>query len=507
MVLLIASSLTIHSMALVVAQAQPSLQTNQALYTVRDKQVGLQGAGYNGTKSYVIWLQIPTDNSTRSTGLSFVTTQKGEIPPGISLPIEPNSALGTYLASISDSAEADRAFARAHYGLWGTDKYVYQRTEVVRVGGGGVLPKTSLKVTIRNPAAAFVYDATVAANETGTFLATWKIPFDAVTESYTVFIDGVGTYDYPNVEFVSISKFSVTPALLNVAVHTQPSTLYERTETASAEFIVQYPDSAAVVSVKDGLSPIELYAGQFKMADLTVTASGAASGIWAVQFKIPPNASLAVDYKFVMRTNAFNDGNGNNGPEGDIETNGFNILRAMLQVSASFNKTHYQVPFDTMTGYAQVSYPDGTSIRNATVQAWLSAPNWMVNASVEHDEAREVWMVWYPFSLSDLLRPGSWEIWVEATDMYDNQGSASFEITAEPYMFIEIVVVIVVVLAVVRWILSKFWRRIYLTTKRAVSAFSGRLRPPSFGRYFIISPVTPCIRSSFSRARFLYLKR
>ena len=490
-VLVIALVLVARFPAIATAQAPPSVVTNQDLYTLRDKQVVLQGAGYTPKKQYVIWLRTPLDNSTRNSGLSFVATEKGEIPTSVSLQIEPESSFGTYLVSVSDSSGSDSAIARAHYGIWGTDKFVYQRTEVIGARGGGILPKASLKVTIRNPGATFVYDATIAANETGTFQASWRIPSDALTESYTIFIDGVGTYDRPDKEFVSISKFSVTPALLNVTVLGRLSESYERMQAVSADFVVQYPDSTPVTTVKEGLKPVALYAGQFKVADLGLTPSGATSGIWTAQFKIPRNATLDVAYKFLLTAHSFDDGNGNTGPGTDIETSSFGAVPARLKVSATLNSTHYQVPFDNLVAYTQVSYPDGTLITNATVQAWLSVANSRVNSTVTYDKAAEVWIITYAFSWGDLLRPGSWTLLVQAGDTYGNAGSASIEVFAEPYEFIEIVLAIVVVLVVARWLLSKFWRRMYLGAKRGLSVIRGRLRPPSLGRYLNSSPVTP----------------
>ena len=475
----------------VVAQAHPSLKTDQALYTLRDQQILLQGEGYAARRLYVVWLRTPLDNSTRESGLAFTTTDKGQIPPAISLPIGPNSPLGTYMVSISNSTRSDAAVARAYYGIWGTDKYVYQRTEVVQATGGGLLPKTSLNVTIRNPTAAYVYDSTIAANETGSFLASWKIPSDAITETYTVIIDGVGTYDSPNADFVSIVKFSVTPAVLNITVHVQPDPSYERTQTASAQFVIRYPDSSAVVSTKEDLKPVALYAGQFKIADLSLTVSGTTSGIWLAQAKIPMNASLDVKYRFLLSANGYDDGKGNIGPDKDVETGSFGALPATLVVDAVVNSTHYQVPFDSLAAYAQVSYPDGTAVSNATVRAWLNAGNSKVNATVSQDKTRSVWVVGYSLSWGDLLRLGGWRLIVEARDIYGNSGSESLEVFAEPYSLLEMIVLAAIVLLVARWLLSRFWRRIYLETKRAISAIRGRLRPPSLEHYFKYSPVTP----------------
>jgi len=490
-VMLLVVEFIVHSPVPAIAQTRPSLTTDQPLYTLRDTQILLQGDGYAPKRDYTVWLQTPLDNSTRNSGVTFATTDKGQIAPGVSLPMDPSSPLGTYLVSISNSTQSDAGIARAHYGIWGTDKYVYQRTEVVQARGGGVLPKTSLKVTIRDPTAVFVYDSTIAANETGSFLATWKIPPNAITESYTFFIDGVGTYDSPNAEFVSISKFSVTTALLNVTIREPPKSSYERAQTASAEVAIQYPDSTAVTTMKDGLKPVALYSDQFKIADLSLTASGATSGIWIAQSKIPMNASLQEKYKFVLPANAFDDGNGNIGPTKDFETESFSVLPATLVVSVALNSTHYQVPFDTLIAYAQVSYPDGVSVTNATVRAWLAAADSKVNATVSRDKVNPIWVVKYTFSWGDLLRLGNWGLFVEATDLYGNTGSGYAEVSAEIYTLLEIVIAAAIVVLVLRWLLQRYWRRLYLETRRVVSALRARLRPPSVGRYFNSSPVTP----------------
>jgi hypothetical protein len=490
-VMLLAVVFMVHSSVPVMAQTRPSLVTDQALYTLRDKQVLLQGDGYAPKKIYAVWLQTPIDNSTRISGLTFNTTDKGQVPPAVSLPIEPTSPLGTYLVSISNSTKSDDAIARAHYGIWDTDKYVYQRTEVLQTKGGGLLPKAAVKVTIRDPAGNDAYKATVAANETGTFVTTWKIPPTAPTQEYTVFIDGTGTYDSPSAEFVSKSKFSVTPAVLNVTIQASPGLSYNRTQTASAGFVIRYPDSTAVTSMKDGLKPVALYAGQFKIADLSVSVSGTTSGIWVVQSKIPVNASLDVKYRFLLSANAFDDGEGNIGPGKDVETSSFNVTAVTLVVNAALNSTRYQVPFDILTAYAQISYPDGTPVNNATVRAWLIAANSEVNATVAHESASPVWIIKYAFSWSDLLRLGNWRLLVQATDIYGNAGSESLEVTTQPYALLEIAVAAAIVVLVVRWLLLRFWRRLYIGTKRAVSALRARARHPSFGHYFNNSPVTP----------------
>ena len=99
-VMLLAMVFIAHYPVPVIAQAHPSLATDQALYTLRDKQILLQGDGYAPKRDYVVWVQMPLDNSTRNSGLTFATTDKGQVPPATSLQIDPSSPLGTYLVSI-----------------------------------------------------------------------------------------------------------------------------------------------------------------------------------------------------------------------------------------------------------------------------------------------------------------------------------------------------------------------------------------------------------------------
>ena len=76
-VMLLVVVFIVHSPVPAIAQSNPSLATDQALYTLRDKQVLLQGDGYAPKRDYVVWVQTPLDNSTRNSGLTFATTDKG----------------------------------------------------------------------------------------------------------------------------------------------------------------------------------------------------------------------------------------------------------------------------------------------------------------------------------------------------------------------------------------------------------------------------------------------
>jgi hypothetical protein len=166
-------------------------------------------------------------------------------------------------------------------------------------------------------------------------------------------------------------------------------------------------------------------------------------------------------------------------------------MPASLVLNTALNSTHYQIPFDAVIAYTQVSYPDGTPVSNATVQAWWIAGNIRSNATVTYDERSAVWIVRYQFLFGDLLRFGTWTLSEETNDIFGNKGSASLEVTADPYFFLAIVLIAVAAVLLVRWFLSRYWHRIYLGTKRVLTTIRRRLGPPSLGRYFSDSPVTP----------------
>jgi hypothetical protein len=275
----------------------------------------------------------------------------------------------------------------------------------------------------------------------------------------------------------------VNPAALSVVVHKEPDGPYERTQRVSVEFAILYPDSSPVVTVKEGIKPVAFYAGQIKRADLGLAGTDTTSRVWFAERKIQANATLGTEYRFVFGTNAFDDGYGNVGPDKDAQTGNFTVVSASLQVTVAANSTRYQVPLDAMTAYVQANYPDGQSLANATLQAWLSARESKRNATVTYDKEHAVWIVKYRFSLLDVTKLGVWTLSLEVRDTYGNAGFKSLEIIAEPYYFVAILLVTVTALLVGRWILSKYWIRLFIRAKRLVSAIKGLQRRRSPRHY------------------------
>ncbi len=458
------------------AMAAPTLQTDQPLYTQRDKQVTLVGSGFTSSQPYFVWIKTPADSKTHSTGTSFTPIAGGLVPPEIVLPLSANATLGTYLVSVSTFGAIDNSQATTHFGVWGTMKPLYQRSQSVKVMGGGLFPGTSLKLTIRNPAGIFVHDATLASTADGDFNNTWRIPEDAVTDLYTIIIDGTGTFDNPQQDYISQTKFTVTQATLSVKIGQQPNPSYERTEKATVSLNLQYPDGSPVVKLKQAISPFILLQDQVTVGFATATLADAVNGIWTVESKIQVNATLSGKYRFELPAMSFDDGFGNKGGAVDAFSDYFQVRGASFVIKSEVNGTQIQIPFGQVSIISKVTYPDGTSLTNGTVRATLSTGSSSLNLNLVYDPSIGAWRAAYSSTFSDLWRVGTWTLKVEAADTLGNSGTATYEVVAQPYLFLVVLAVLIAIALFGRWTVSRYGRKVYFRVRKIVQRF----RPDAF---------------------------
>jgi hypothetical protein len=453
------------------ARAAPTLRTDQSLYTTRDKQVTLIGSGLSQGLTYYIWISSPADNKTHSTGTSFSSISGGLTPPGIVVPIAANASLGTYQLSLSTSSVVDNSQSIAHFGVWGTLKPLYQRTQTVMVMGGGLFPGTSLKLTIRNPAGTFVEESTAASASNGDFNSSWRIPEDGLTDVYTIFVDGTGTYDNPQQDYVSQFKFTVTQAVLSVKVAKQPNPVYQRTEEAAFSLGIQYPDGSPVVKSKTGITPIVLIQNQTTINSTSISLADAANGIWGASAKILANATPSQRYRFELPAMAFDDGFGNIGASSDIFSDYFQVKSANLVITSEVNGTQIQIPFGQVSIISKIAYPDGTPLTNGTVTLLLSTGSAVSKLKAVYDPTIRAWRASYSSNIFDLLRVGTWTLRINATDSLGNSGTAATEVTAQPYLFVVLLAVVIALVLFVRWTYSRYGRRTYFRLRKLVQRF------------------------------------
>ena len=451
--------------------AAATLRADQPLYTPRDKQVTLVGSGYTLNQAYYVWERAPGDNSTRYANVSFTPVAGGLIPPSTVLPITVGTVLGTYLVSISTSSSTDNSQARAHFGIWGTIKPLYQRTQLVKILGGGLFAGISFKLTIRNPAGNFVHETTLVSTSTGDFNHTWRVPEDAITDAYTVFIDGTGTYDDAQQDYVSVSKFTVTQATLSGGIVTQPNSSYQRTDDAKLTFALKYPDGSPVLKSKPSQQPIVLLLNQSIVSFATVTLIDVTNGIWGANTKILPNATLDTKYRFELSAMSFDDGFGNKGAAADTFSDYFEVRNAELVISSELNGTQIQVPFGHVSILSKVSYPDGTRLANGTVRVLVSTGSSSSNLESSYDTGIDAWRAAYTSSFWDLRRVGTWTLRVEASDTFGNSGVATYEVAAQPYLFLATMAILIAIVLFGWWTVSRFGRIVYFRIRKIILRF------------------------------------
>jgi hypothetical protein len=448
------------------ARAAPALSTDQPLYTIRDKQVTLAGSGLSPGQTYYVWIREPSENRTQYTGTSFLPVSGGLVPPDISYPLSPNATLGTYLVSLSTSSKVDNAQATAHFGVWGSEQPVYQRTESVDIMGGGIFPGTGMRLTIRDPAGNIVHQATLASTTDGDFNHTWRIPQDAITDVFTAFIDGTGVFDNPQQDYVSEAKFTVTQAVLSLKVVGEPNSTYERTQDAAFSIVLQYPDGSPVTTSKSGIQPVTLFQDQSTVAFTNLTIIDAANGVWMAQTKLPANATPSAKYRFEIPAMSFDDGNGNTGGPVDAYSNFFSVTNATLLITSQLNGTNIQIPFGQVSITSKVTYPDGTPLTAGTVIVIVSTRSSSSQLQSTYDPTTGQWRASYSSTLFDLTRVGTWTLKVTAADALGNSGMATYEVTAQPYLFIALLALLVTVLLVARWSVSRYGRRVYFRVRK-----------------------------------------
>jgi len=474
--------LTLFAMSLLLGdvQAAPVLQASASpeiapLYTLRDKMVALTGSGYSTGQTYYVWVKGPGDNETRYSGISFSPVSGGLIPPGFGLPIPPNATLGTYLVSVSTSVTSDNQQATAHYGIWGARRPLYQRTESVIIMGGGLFPGTSFTLSIRSPADDYIQTSTLVSTITGDFNATWKILADAVTGTYKIIIDGTGTFDEADQDYLSESRFTVTQATLAVEVAEQPAQSYQRTEVAKSMFLIRYPDGSPVIKSKPDIRPAALQRNQTTVAPASITLFDEVSGMWLVESKIRINATLSSRYRFVVAAMSFDDGYGNKGGAVDTYSDYFVVTNASFQFSSKVNGTQIQVPFGQVSILSKITYPDGSLLTNGTVRVLVSTGTSTFSLQSLFDATDGSWRSAYSTTIADLWSVGTWILTVEAFDIYGNGGVATYEITAQPYLFLIIIGIVIVAVVIGRWSLTRYGRRVYLRVRKILHKLrSGR---------------------------------
>ena len=292
----------------------------------------------------------------------------------------------------------------AHYGIWGTTTPLFQRTETAKIIGGGLFPGTSIKLSIRNPAGDYVVTSTIVVTSNGNFNYSWRIPVNAITEAYKILLDGTGTFDNAQQDYVSEARFSVTSATLVPQITLQPKNSQQRTDVAKSSLSLTYPDGSPVVSISPDTHPVILLQNQSTVGFATLTLVDQVNGLWSAEVKLPVNATISSKYRFELPAMSFNDSYGNKGGQSDIFSDYFKVTNASLTITSSINGTQIQIPFGQVSIISKILYPDGTPLTdNGTVTVTVSTGSSTSAVALSYDPGLGAWHGSYSSSFSDIL--------------------------------------------------------------------------------------------------------
>jgi hypothetical protein len=283
---------------------------------------------------------------------------------------------------------------------------------------------------------------------------------------FTAFIDGTGVFDNPQQDYVSEAKFTVTQAVLSLKILQEPNSTYQRTQNAGFSIVLQYPDGSPVTTSQSGGQSATLLQDQSTVAFANLTVANPANGVWTAQTKILANDTPSAKYRFEIPAMSFDDGYGNMGGPGDTYSNFFSVTNATLSISSQVNGTNIQIPFGQVSILSKVTYPDGTPLTSGTVIVAVSTGPSVSQLQSTYDPTIGEWRAAYSSTLFDLTRIGAWRLKVTAADTHGNSGGATYEVVAQPYLFIGLLAIAVAALLIARWSISRYGRRLYFRVRK-----------------------------------------
>jgi len=446
--------------------ARPVIDTDSPVYSHLAREVLVSGYGLQPSLTYFLWLQKLGAQGISYTGASFVATTTGGVPyPNVNIVLDVPPILGTYELTISASSALNTAEARCHFGVVGPVRPVYQRREGARFAGGGMLPGSTIRLDIRNPADALVSNLTAIVNSMGEFEQTWPIPNNVPVGSWTMSIGGIGTFDNSFERHRADGQFGVVEASLRLSVHQQPLPRYQRTETVKVAFLVKYPDESPVTTIRPGSRPVLLSHAGIITRSLPLVLTDAMNGMWMAEYTIPRNETTGKNFTFAVSPGSFDDGFGNKAPSSVFVSSQFEVAPAQLRLTVSLPKDTYEILFDSITLNVTAKYPDGSDLTDGKVSATFETGAWSDLRPLLFREKSRCWVLAYSLTITEIQRIGTWKLTLSAEDTYGNKGVASMDISVRVFwLFVVVATSGVLTVVVVKWlseetVLQKFVKR------------------------------------------------
>jgi hypothetical protein len=402
------------------SQAQANtitLSTDQLIYPIWHVggKVNVTGTGLTANATYYLWLQRPSEPSTRLTNASL----QGGVKPLGRVTISAADPAGTYFLSLSNSSLQDYRLTSVHFGVFGANQNRYQRTVPVIVSGGGFGPNSTvtLQIKIANQSLPTVTLSSTPAGAIGYSYTTTPS-----TQNGTLSITAAGPSFDSHQTITTTYLGLITPA--EIVFNVNPLVNLQRTDTLVVNATVYYPGGGII-------APENLTAGvnmTLSSTDFTISRILNFSDVsrsWYYNYFIPFNGTLGT-YNLLLSAL---DPYGNSG---------------MLAISTTISKAKLGIhsPPSVKVNQGQVvditffvTYPNGTLLTDQFGGKVTVRTNSTTGESGQYvmsfNSTDRRWHLFYTAPQLDMHFGDVVTFSFQAGDEYDNSGSAAnaFQIT------------------------------------------------------------------------------
>jgi len=387
--------------------------------------MSVTGGVANTVSNFTVMVTDPAGTETTNYNVSFTTDANGfgynitNFPTDFSTGASSNFT-GTYniVANRTLPGEIINA-ASASFDIGLTNASTYERLETVNVKTAGWAPYQNITVTIKDPSMenVSVWDPVNATD--GTWTGDWTIPGDAYAGTYTVeAVNATGAEKAVD----SIQTFTVSSVELTVTFKTDPASPLQRTETATAKFTIQYPDSSYYDNVTsfDSIT-VSVYYNTTLVDTISLSADDyGADNNWTVSWEIPWDAVLGTGYKFSLDADSITDNNGNTGPTTAVSTDTFELLKANLNIASINTDKSTYMQGQVVTVYFTATYQDGSPVTTGSAAITLTFANGSTTQlTATYVSATNRFEAKYTIKAGDPL--GTWSARLEAQGLQDDE--------------------------------------------------------------------------------------
>jgi hypothetical protein len=369
----------------------------------RYQTVSIRGGGYGATESVTVDIKNPAGSSV--SGYPKAVSASAGVVTDTWGPIATTAPLGTYTVTLTGATTtktpADTSTFTMKGALLSVTKTVepttaasYSRTSAVGFKFTASYPNGDLfnYTNLGSVTVGIYYNETMqtemalsSANydiSTAEWSATWVIPKDTpIGWNYSFrilpddIVDSVQNSG-PDIPGVMSNWFNVTTASVVVTPVGQPTAYYNRTQSATYQFQLSYPDLTIFDSSLLGTVCIGVHNGTHYFQNLSLTAAAYTAPYWTASWNIPWNASETLNYRLAVLGTQTKDMYGNP-VTSTVQSNPFDVEPCVLAVpaitvdqsmyevnsivDASFAVTYLDGSYATTGfGYLKIMRPDGT---------------------------------------------------------------------------------------------------------------------------------------------------